>query len=220
MQKTDTVLVLRRVNYGEKDRIVTYLGREHGKFAVLAKSVRGPKSKLAGGCEPLSLVEVSFVQGKSDLFALSGVRLVRHYQHIIGDIDRMNRSFEAIKVVDKLARDGEGQEYHELLRIYLDAMNDLAREPALADIWLILHLLGQAGSVGEVAPDEKGRAYSFDHDKQLFVAREGGSFTLNDIKIFLLSQKATKPIVLSETVELSRAETLVRLLLKTNLLEV
>jgi recombinational DNA repair protein (RecF pathway) len=222
MQKTDTVIVLRRVNYGEKDRIVTYLGREHGKFAVLARSVRGPKSKLAGGCEPLSLVELSFIEGKSTLSTLSGARLVRHYHNIVRDMDRMNRSFDAIKIVDRLARDGEGQEHYGILRTYLDATNDEARNPVLSDIWLHLALLEQAGSVGDVKPllSQSDQPYGFDHDKQIFVQREGGNYTKDDIKIFLLSKKSTKPIILADDVDLTRVEALVRLLLKTNLLEV
>ena len=42
--------VLRRTNYGEADRILNLITPQ-GKISAIAKGVRKPKSKLAGGVE-------------------------------------------------------------------------------------------------------------------------------------------------------------------------
>src|SRR3989442_14714462 len=42
-------VVLRRLDYGEADRILTLLTREHGKLAVIAKGSRRTKARLGNG---------------------------------------------------------------------------------------------------------------------------------------------------------------------------
>ena len=48
-------IVLSRVNYGEADRIIKLLTPEAGKLSLMARGVRKPKSKLAGGIELFSI---------------------------------------------------------------------------------------------------------------------------------------------------------------------
>ena len=43
---TDGV-ILRRVDYGESDRVLTVLTRDHGKLGVIARGVRKPGSRMA-----------------------------------------------------------------------------------------------------------------------------------------------------------------------------
>ena len=47
-QQTTKAIVLRRTNYGEADRIVTFL-TPVGKIRAMVKGVRGSKGKWAGG---------------------------------------------------------------------------------------------------------------------------------------------------------------------------
>ena len=41
-------IVLRRTEFGEADRIVTFYTPEYGKLKAMAKGVRKPRSKLSG----------------------------------------------------------------------------------------------------------------------------------------------------------------------------
>jgi DNA repair protein RecO (recombination protein O) len=42
-------IILNRTDYGEADRIISFLTPDHGKVKAIAKAVRKSKSKLAGG---------------------------------------------------------------------------------------------------------------------------------------------------------------------------
>ena len=42
----DQAIVLKRLEYGEADRILTVLTKNNGKLSVIAKGARRPKSKL------------------------------------------------------------------------------------------------------------------------------------------------------------------------------
>src|SRR5438552_17607818 len=44
-------VVLRRLDYGEADRILTLLTREHGKLSAIAKSSRRAKARSANGLD-------------------------------------------------------------------------------------------------------------------------------------------------------------------------
>lgn len=216
MQITDTVIVLSRINYGEKDRIITLLGREHGKFRVLARSVRGPKSKLAGAVEPLSITQVTFVKGKSGAYTLTGARLEQHFNGLSRDVAVMNQSFEMVKMVNKLSEDGEGIEFYEILSAGLEALNDSDYDPVLVRTWFNVSILDVSGRLGSFIDAERAPRYWFDHDKQHFVARDGGDFTANDIKALLLCKKSRTPIKIKDY-DAQNIAKLSQLLLKTGL---
>lgn len=219
MQITDTVIVLSRINYGEKDRIITLLGREHGKFRVLARSVRGPKSKLAGGVEPLSISQVTFVKGKSGAYILTGTRLEQHFNGLSRDVTVMNQSFEMVKTVNKLSEDGEGEEFYEILSAGLEALNDPSYDPALVQTWFNIRILDTSGRLGAFIDDARGDLYRFDYEKQCFIVSDQGDFTENDIKALMLCQRGRRPIKIT-SFDAHKVAKLSGLLLKTSLVEV
>jgi len=50
---SDEGIVLRRIDYGEADRILTVLTLEHGKIGVIARGVRKSQSRLASRTGPV-----------------------------------------------------------------------------------------------------------------------------------------------------------------------
>ncbi|MEK7561678.1 MAG: DNA repair protein RecO, partial [Patescibacteria group bacterium] len=72
-------IVLSRTDYGEADRILSFLTIDHGKVRAIAKGVRKSKSKLAGGIELFSVSDLTLIIGRGELNTLISTRLVRHY---------------------------------------------------------------------------------------------------------------------------------------------
>jgi DNA repair protein RecO (recombination protein O) len=60
----DTATVIKSVNYGEADKILTVFGKYNGKFALIAKSIRKIASKNRGNMQTLSTSQISFYEGK------------------------------------------------------------------------------------------------------------------------------------------------------------
>ena len=60
----ELVTVIKSVNYGEADKILTVFGRELGKFTLFARGVRKMKSKNRGNMQTLSTSNVSFYEGR------------------------------------------------------------------------------------------------------------------------------------------------------------
>jgi DNA repair protein RecO (recombination protein O) len=60
----DIVTVIKSVNYGEADKILTVFGKYNGKFALIAKSIRKIASKNRGNMQTLSTSQISYYEGK------------------------------------------------------------------------------------------------------------------------------------------------------------
>ena len=56
-------IVLRRVDFGEADRVLVLLTRERGKIPVVAKGVRRMSSRMAGHLELFTQSELMLAKG-------------------------------------------------------------------------------------------------------------------------------------------------------------
>lgn len=218
----DHSIVLARVDYGERDRILTMLTEEHGKISVLAKGVRTQKSRLAGGIELLSESEITFIEGRSNIKPLTGARLRVYFKEIVKDMRRMQQAFDAIKVINKITEEGTGQEYYAFLLGCLRTLNNLEHDPRIVDIWFGLHILRLSGSAPNLRIEEAAEAmnFEFDYDHQRFQPSAGGIFTQNDLKLFRLCITQPKPPTIKNQLgSEDRLQALVKSLVKTNVSE-
>lgn len=80
MNKYQTkAIIVRRIDYGEADRIVTFVTEGNGMVSALAKGVRKLSSKLAGGLELFSISNVTFLKGRGELERVISTRLEKHF---------------------------------------------------------------------------------------------------------------------------------------------
>ncbi len=59
-----STIVVKRIDLGEKDRILTLFSREHGKLSAVAKGCRRPGSKLSGASEPFTYCRMFLSTGR------------------------------------------------------------------------------------------------------------------------------------------------------------
>ena len=64
LYKTEAI-VLRGLDLGEADRVLTVLTPHLGKLRVIAKGVRRPRSRIGGGLEPLGRVDLVLAVGRT-----------------------------------------------------------------------------------------------------------------------------------------------------------
>lgn len=196
----DESLVLRRINYGEADRIITFLTKHNGKLAVMARGVRKEKSKLAGGIELFCVSNISFIRGKRDIGTLVSSRLKTNYKNIISDIERTNLAYEVLKIIDKHTEDNCEEGYFNLLNETLSGINNHKINPNLIDIWFIMNLLKLGGHQPNLLTDiNKNKlvanyTYNFDSEHMAFFESEHGKYTDKHIKLLrlILTQKLSK----------------------------
>jgi DNA repair protein RecO len=197
-------IVLSRTDYGEADRIVTMLTPDQGKLRLMARGVRKPRSKLAGGIELFSVSDVSFIRGRGEIGTMISTRLLQHYGQIVKDIDRVQLGYELIKMLNKATEDQPEPEYFHLLEEAFVALDELDINLILIHSWFEAQLLRQAGHSPNLTTEAGGQkltttqTYNFDFDTMAFTPHLGGTFTSNDIKFLRLLFSQNKPKTISQ----------------------
>ena len=190
--KKTTAIVLKRIDYGEADRIVTVLTPDAGKLSLMAKGARRVKSKLAGGIELLSTSEINYIAGKGSLDTLVSSRLIRHYGQIVQNIDRTMLAYELIKLLDKVTEDQPETAYYELLEQTFFVLDDQTVSVDFIRVWFSAQLLRLAGHTPNLLTETTGaklsaeKRYEFDYDSTAFTPRDDAAFGANEIKFMRL----------------------------------
>jgi DNA repair protein RecO len=197
-------IVLARTNYGEADRILTFLTPDHGKVKGFAKGVRKSKSKLAGGIELFSISELSFIIGKSEINTIISTRLLKHYGNIVKDLDRTNLGYELIKRLNKATEDSPEAAYFELLGQAFAALDDSSIGLSLIEVWFNAQLLRMAGHTPNLRTEKSGekleadKSYNFNLDTMAFEPSPQGEFQAGQIKFLRLIFSHNPPEVLQK----------------------
>jgi len=195
-------IVLSRTDFQEADRILTILTPDQGKLKVIAKGVRRPRSKLAGGIELLSVSNLTVLPGRGDLGTLISSRLIVHYGTIVHDIRRTMLAYELLKRINRATEDAAGEEYFMILQRTLEALNDAGLSSDLTELWFTMQLLNVTGHMLNLQTDTTGHElraeaqYLFEFDDMAFREQNGASFTANHIKLLRLSYATDQPLVL------------------------
>jgi len=200
---SDNAIVLSRINYGEKDRILSVLTEQNGKLKVLAKSVRAGKSKLAGGIELFAENHIVLVKGRSDLHTLISAKMTNYYgDKIVKDLAKSEFAYAILKKVNQLTPDDAGSEYYPYI---IEALENLNTEADINQLktYFFVKLLGLNGTTPNLKTLEDGspllpdKKYGFDFENHCFFVNSSGNFTADNIKIlrYFDSIKTYKPIL-------------------------
>jgi len=99
-------IVIKRMNYGEADRILTILTLDHGKIKAIAKGSRKILSKMGGSLEPFCLVNFIFHQGKS-FYIVTSATVENYFEKIHTDINKTAKAFYIGELIDKFLEEEE-----------------------------------------------------------------------------------------------------------------
>jgi DNA repair protein RecO (recombination protein O) len=163
-------LVLRTVDYGDTDRIVTLLTRSHGKVSGLARGARRSQRRFGGSLEPGALVEVELAPTRGELFRLAQARIRQAFPGLLSDFRKLTWAGAALELVREAVppREPDPLVLEATLRLFelLEADGPPRRDRLLAFEARTVGLLGWApnlrscGSCGRRAAE--GQAACFD----------------------------------------------------------
>ena len=120
-----TAIVLRVVDYGESDRIVTLFSRERGKVSAFARGARASRRRFGGALEPFTYLSAEArVRAGSDLLGLESVSVERGFGGIRTELARIACAGYAAELCRELVRDHEPhEELFQLLAAYLGLLD-------------------------------------------------------------------------------------------------
>jgi DNA repair protein RecO (recombination protein O) len=121
---SDEALVLSTVDYGEADRLVTLLTREHGKLTAFAAGARKSKRRFAGALEPYMRLRVQLVETRGATVRLDSADIVAGFYAARADLPLIARALYAVELCRELTRDHEPHpELFALLEGYLHKLD-------------------------------------------------------------------------------------------------
>ena len=136
-------IILKRVDVGEADRLVTVLAPA-GKFLATARGVRTTTSKLAGHLELLSHCQLQLARGRSrDVITQS--MAVERFEAFQSNLVAMAAGYYVAEMTDALVADEEvaATTYHDLLATLRALLHATAVEMVVH--WYTLRLCDAAG---------------------------------------------------------------------------
>ena len=99
-------IVLKGINFGEADKILTILTERFGKIKAIAKGVRKIKSHLAGSLEPFMLVNLQLHEGKT-FYIVTGAAIEKDFPGIHSDLQKTAKAFFLGEMVDRFVEENQ-----------------------------------------------------------------------------------------------------------------
>jgi DNA repair protein RecO (recombination protein O) len=99
-------IVLRRVNIGETDRVVTLFTRSKGKIGTIAKGARKALSKLAAATEPFIYGRYMLAVGQN-LDVMTQVEIRESFPDVRKDVERVGHAMYFLELVDSFLDERE-----------------------------------------------------------------------------------------------------------------
>jgi DNA repair protein RecO (recombination protein O) len=169
LYKTEGI-VLRSMDLGEADRVLTVLTPRLGKLRVIAKGIRRPRSRLGGGLEPFSDVHLVLAVWRT-FDVVTQAALEDPHLGLRDDLHSTAAAWYLVELVDRFCEGtSDSHQAFELLGQGLAALDaaPAAVSRAVVARWFELHLLDAMGFRPElaqcldcgVAIEPEGNAYS------------------------------------------------------------
>jgi len=114
-------IIIRRINYGEADRILTFYTKHYGKIKAIAKGVRKLTSRKGGNVELFNHLIIFLARGKN-LDILSEIQVLNSFK--AKDLKKIKIAYYFSELIDKLTPEKQpSQEVFNLLRDSLKKIN-------------------------------------------------------------------------------------------------
>ncbi len=196
-----TGVVLRCRDFSETSKIVIFYTRDFGKVRVVAKGAKRKKSEFLGILEPLSVLEIVYIERRGGLHILKEAHLMDSHLELRERVSRIAHGLQFLSLIESTQPEEDADPaVFELLLSSLFALHR-ARSPENVSIVLHLRLLkhfGRLPSLTNCSQCEsplKGTAY---YDPRWGSLRcqgcgEGGSMRLPQGTLQVLRRLAEAP---------------------------
>jgi DNA repair protein RecO (recombination protein O) len=137
-------VILRRRDFGEKDRLLTIFTRKMGRVGVIAKGVRNPQSKKSGHVEMFMRSSLLIAKGRN-LHILTQAEMIDAYGALRESLVGIGFGSYVVELLDAFTyEEGSNLPLYKLLLNTLERLNE-GRSPDVVLRYYELHLLDHVG---------------------------------------------------------------------------
>ncbi len=117
-------IVIKEVNVGESDKIITVLAKERGKLSFSARGARKPKSKFMAGTQLFCCSEF-IVYDRRKFLSLTQVETLESFYHLRNDLEKLTYALHMMELVDKTIL--ENDQHDDILSLMVRTLSVLAK---------------------------------------------------------------------------------------------
>lgn len=180
--------MLRVVDFGDADRIVTLLSESQGKVSLVARSARRSKKRFGGALEPCAVISADFAVGDQELGHLREAQVVRSFPGLLASLEKITLACAALEVLREAlpARQPEPRVFATAVELFetLDRTGDTSEALLLAFELRLFAILGLAprldscGRCGKRAPEGQAARFDAELGSVVCTACGGGALLL------------------------------------------
>ncbi|MHB8509415.1 MAG: DNA repair protein RecO [Candidatus Dormibacteria bacterium] len=148
---TAEAVILRKVDYGEADRILTLFTRERGKVPAIAKAVRKPKSRMSGQLDVFAHGQMQLAEGRN-MDVITQFQRIGDPRPLAQELVRSAAAAVVAEVADKVLEERHPQP--DLFTIVVQALEHLAEAGTQARVecaGFLMRMLAELGYAPELA---------------------------------------------------------------------
>ncbi|GKU79707.1 DNA repair protein RecO [Paenibacillus sp. L3-i20] len=118
-------IVIRSMDYGENNKIVTLLTKTNGKAGVLIRGAKKVKSRHSSLAQPFTYGEYQYFRGTTGLGTLNHGEIIESHHDLRSQLDLSAYASYAAELTDRTIQDDEPTGFHfEQLKACFAAMKD------------------------------------------------------------------------------------------------
>lgn len=117
-------IVIKEVNTGEADRVVTILCKNYGRITGFAKGARRPKNRISAGTQLLCYSDFILFKGK-DMYNISSCDIIESFYEIRNDLVKLTCSAHIMDLIADVIQ--ENQPASKVLQLFLNSLFMLAK---------------------------------------------------------------------------------------------
>src|SRR5438105_5356008 len=142
-------LIIKRINLGEADKILTIFTPNFGKLRVVAKGVRKVTSRLAGHVQLFTRSQMLLAKGRN-LDIVTQSETIDAYRPLHDDLHRIARASYAAELLDKMTPDA--LEIYPAYKLSVETLQLISTDPDPDRVlrWFEMQLLGYLGYAPEL----------------------------------------------------------------------
>ena len=130
--KAIKAIVIREVKYGEADKLLNILTRDHGLLTVTAKRASRPKSNMLYSTSPVTFTEFELSGTEARRFYVNKASVIEAFMNIKNDVELLTYAAHLCDLVLDTAKDiEESREIYSLLLYTLNKLNEEGSDPRL-----------------------------------------------------------------------------------------
>ena len=145
-------LILKTLPFQDFDSIITLFSPTEGLIKLFYKGAyKSKKGNTANAITPLTIVEVIYTKGRSDLYPCQEITALDHLLPLRQNLNLLNTACDLIKIIEQTQQPCEPAEpLYELLLTYLKKL-PLAFSPTTIRVSFYLKLLRYEGFLGMIS---------------------------------------------------------------------